>query len=674
RYERSGATPRRAPGEIPGTIRLYTDHRFPTPDGRARLAPTPHSDPAETPDGDFPLLLTSGRVANHWHTLTRTGKSKALVQSAGEPFVEVHPEDAKAAGLKDGESACVISRRGRAKLQVKLDSSLPRGVVFAPFHWGALHAPPGAGQVNATTVSATDPVSHQPELKAAAVRIEPVLARPRRLSARRHRQTVHCGRRLVLVGTGMAALETVEEVLRRRPEGEWHMTMLGEEPGTVYNRILLSKVLARTVSAEAIELRPPAWYPKHGVELRGGLPAVAVDAERRLVTDGNGCVHRYDALVLATGSRPFVPPITGAQCPHVHTFRTRTDVAALAAAAVQARRAVIVGGGLLGLEAAAGLRVHGVKVTVVEAGPRLMPQQLDEAGAALLERELARLGIETVTSTTVEEIGERSVTLQGGEQLAADLVVIAAGVRAETSLARAAGIEVARGMLVDDEMRTSAPAVWAVGECAEHRGTVHGLWAPLAEQARVAGASVCGDPGAFHGGVPVTTLKVAGVELFAGGAQAATNGQDELIWSDSRRSVYRKLVLDGDRLAGAVLLGDATAARELSTLLRSGTPVPEQVLLAPGAAGQAATAEPSPGETVCSCNSVTRGEIQTAIRTGGLLTLTQVGRVTRAATGCGSCAGEVEALLRAADEATRDSSSRNIDVTARKQSPATIEA
>jgi ferredoxin-nitrate reductase len=330
----------------------------------------------------------------------------------------------------------------------------------------------------------------------------------------------------------------------------------------------------------------------------------------------------------------------------------------------------------LGLEAAAGLRAHGVTVTVVEAGPRLMPQQLDESGAALLERELARLGMAIATGTTVEEIAERSVTLRGGERLAADLVVIAAGVRPETSLARAAGVEVARGMLVDDEMRTSAPAVWAVGECAEHRGTVHGLWAPLAEQARVAGASVCGDPAAFHGWVAATTLKVAGVELFAGGVQAATSDQDELIWSDSRRGVYRKLVLDGDRLAGAVLLGDAAASRELSTLLRSGAPVPEQVLLAPGAAGDVGAAEPSPGETVCSCNNVTRGEIQTAIRAGGLLTLTQVSRATRAATGCGSCAGEVDALLRESTPThpARDSSTRNIDVTVAKQSQATIGA
>jgi ferredoxin-nitrate reductase len=310
---------------------------------------------------------------------------------------------------------------------------------------------------------------------------------------------------------------------------------------------------------------------------------------------------------------------------------------------------------------------------VVEAGPRLMPQQLDEAAARLLERELARLGIEVATSSTVGEIAERSVALDGGVQVATNLVVIAAGVRPETSLARAAGIEVARGMLVDDELRTSAPAVWAVGECAEHRRTVHGLWAPLAEQARVAGASVCGDPGAFHGWVPATTLKVAGVELFAGGTQAATSGQDEVIWSDSRRGVYRKLVLDGDRLAGAVLLGDAAAARELSVLLRSAAPVPDQVLLAPGAAGEIAAAEASPQDTVCSCNSVTRGEIQTAIRAGGLLTVTQVGQATRAATGCGSCAGEVEALLRAANGAARDSSTRNLDVTVAKQSAATIE-
>ncbi|MGH2745365.1 MAG: (2Fe-2S)-binding protein, partial [Thermoleophilaceae bacterium] len=227
-------------------------------------------------------------------------------------------------------------------------------------------------------------------------------------------------------------------------------------------------------------------------------------------------------------------------------------------------------------------------------------------------------------------------------------VVVAAGVRPETALARAAGIDCERGILVDDALRTSAPSVLAVGECAEHRGTVYGLWAPLAEQARAAGATACGDPAGFHGVVPATTLKVAGVDVYSGGAQCPAAGQDELLFSDSRRGAYRKLVLSGDRLAGAVLVGDTSGARELSGLLRSGERVPEELLAAPGV-NNGPEPEPDPTAIVCSCNRVTHEAIDTAIRAGGLSTLTEVARTTRASTGCGSCAGDVERILKAAE-------------------------
>jgi len=570
-------------------------------------------------------------------------------------------------GLADGELARIASARGELVARARLDSSLPCGVAFAPFHWGALHAPAAGGQANAVTVRAVDAFSAQPELKAAAVALEPVrppghralhagAANGRADGARPLRpRPAHALRpqRLVVIGTGMAGLETVEELLRRRPDGTWRVTMLGEEPGPAYNRIQLSKLLAGTAGPGALLLRPPAWYAERGVDLRGGSPAAAIDVDRRTVRDLSGGTHPYDALVIATGSRPFVPPIPGAELPHVQRFRTRTDVAGLAAGCGRGRAALVIGGGLLGLEAAAGLRARGADVTVVEAADRVMAQQLDAGGAAVLERALGGLGLRTLTGTAVAAIETGSVTLDGGEQLPADLVVVAAGVRAETTLARAAGIDCERGILVDDALRTSAPSVLAVGECAEHRGTVYGLWAPLAEQARTAGATACGDPAGFHGAVPATTLKVAGVDVFCGGAQGAGADGDELLWSDSRRGAYRKLVLSGDRLAGAVLVGDTSGARELSGLLRSAERVPEELLAAPGG-GPGIEAEPDPAAIVCSCNGVTHGAIDTAIRAGGLSTITEVARVTRASTGCGSCAGEVERMLKAT-EAERSS-------------------
>ncbi len=459
-------------------------------------------------------------------------------------------------------------------------------------------------------------------------------------------------RRLVVIGAGMAGLAVVEEALRDRP-ANWHVTMLGEEPGVAYNRILLSKLLAGSCQESDVVLRSPSWFDAHGVDLRAASPAASIDVEGRTVVDARGAVHRYDALVLATGSRPVVPPVEGFEGPHVFTFRTRSDVDRIAARARNARAAVVMGGGLLGLEAAAGLLARGVPVTVVEAADRLMAQQLDAQAAATLDAALTRLGIRTLVACRVHSIGCKSVALDDGRELDADLVVVAAGIRPETSLARAAGIETARGVVVDDQMRTSAPAVWSVGECAEHRGTVYGLWAPLADQARVAGASAGGRFATFSGAVPATTLKVAGVDLFAGGAQAASADGNELVWSDEDRGVYRKLVLDGDRLAGALLVGDNAPAAELSELLASGSPVPRRLLAwsadptAPAANGQRRGDAP---EVVCTCRQVRRANIITAIRAGGLTTVPEIARVTGASTGCGGCAPQVEALLAATSE------------------------
>jgi ferredoxin-nitrate reductase len=621
-----------------GRARLYADGRVATPDGRARFEPTPHAPLAESPDADYPLILTTGRVADQWHTMTRTGKSPALRRGAREPMLELHPDDARAAGVGDGDLAVVSSRRGELRLRVKLVPDLARGVAFTPFHWGGLNSAPGAGAVNGATHGATDPVSKQPELKALAVRVAPAaVAAPVRRSG-------PGPRRLVVVGTGMAGLAVVEEAVLRRRSGELEVTMLGEEAVAPYNRILVSKLLARTCGIGDLELRPEAWYEAHGIELKAGCPATALDVDDRAVVDAAGERHAWDALVLATGSRPFVPPIPGIDAPHVRVFRTPGDVDALAHDCRSGcAHAVVVGGGLLGLEAAAGLLTRGVGVTVVELAERPMPQQLDRGAGKMLERAVVALGIGTRLGRSVAGIAADHVVLDDGETLEASLVVVAAGVRPETALARAAGIECRRGIVVDDQLRASAPGVWAVGECAEHRGTVYGLWAPLAEQARVAGAGVVGDPAAFHGATPATTLKVAGVDLFAGGTPATDDEHDEILFADTRNRRYRKLVLDGDRLHSATLLGDVAEAKALSGLLRTGDPVPAALLSPSGAGGVAA--DESPTAIVCTCNAVTRGELVEAIRNGGQTTLAGLGRTTRAGTGCGSCTADLETLL-----------------------------
>jgi ferredoxin-nitrate reductase len=648
-----------------GTVRLYADRRVPTPDGRARFGPAPHTAPADLggPDAsDFPFMLTTGRVADQWHTMSRTGKSSTLLAAAGEPTVSVHPEDAAACGLREGDAVRIRSRRGEVVLACALDPALPRGVAFAPFHWGALHAPAGNGQLNAVSHATVDPVSKQPELKAVAVALEPAKGRP---AARRRAER----RRLVVIGTGMAALATVEEVLRRDPDG-WRVTMLGEEPGPVYNRIMLSKLLSGECGPGDLEVKPLAWYAQRGIDLRGGCPAAAIDTTNQVVTDVAGGAHAYDALVVATGSRAFVPPIDGAGLPHVGVFRTWADVASLTGTPVAGRRAVVLGGGLLGLEAAAGLHARGARVTVVEPAPRLMGRQLDDAAAAMLAAALRARGIALRVGALPERIERDRVVLAGGgeaepDALAADLVVVAAGVRPETALARDAGLRVERGIVVDDTLRATAPDVFAVGECAEHQGMVYGLWAPLAEQARVAGAVIAGDPAAFAPQATATVLKVGGLDVYAGGVADPADGHDEVTLRDTRSGRYRKLVLDGDRVVGAILVGDVADARRCTAALRSADPS-DPTLIDGGFARAAADAPPpSPDTTICSCNAVTAGAIDAAIAARGLTTLAGVAKATRASTGCGGCSGEVRAIL----ERHRSSARNTSDQEAKPPSP-----
>jgi ferredoxin-nitrate reductase len=648
-----------------GSERLYTGRRFPTENGRARMVVTPHSEPAEAPSAEHPLVLTTGRVAHQWHTMTRTSKAKDLLAAEPEPFVEVHPEDARRAGVEDGDRVLLRSAHGRATVRARVTDRVGEGVAFAPFHWGALHLEPGAGALNAVVGRAIDPTSKQAELKATPVRIEPVLDRvePAHIAGST-RSTAGTGaadgrtraarRRLVVVGGGMAGMATVEALLGHADAADWEITIVGAEPVAPYNRVLLSSLLAGAVGEPQLALRHPQWLERRGVGLRLGVAVRHIDTQARTVELADGETLDYDDLVLATGSRPFVPPIPGAELAGVQVFRTLADVHAIAADAATARRAVVIGGGLLGLEAARGLREHGVHVTVVHLADRLMEQQLDAPASSMLARTLRGLRIATRTATRTEALladddgRVRAVALEGGEELRTDMVVITAGVRPEVDLARTSGLEVERGILVDDELRTSAPGVRAVGECAEHRGALYGLWAPLLEQAKTCGASLAARPTAFHGASPATTLKVAGIELFCCGRVVEEDGDEEVLTLDTRRGRYRRLLLRDGRLEGAILLGDLRDAQQLRGLLTDRAEVPPALLDGPpGDANAQAEADAviDPQLNVCSCQAVTYGQIEHAIRDRALTTVEQVAEHTRASTGCGGCRPDVAAIL-----------------------------
>ena len=382
---------------------------------------------------------------------------------------------------------------------------------------------------------------------------------------------------LIVIGNGMAAARLVDE-LARRALGRYAIAVIGEEPRLAYNRVLLSALLADEVGFDDIELRPARWWRDRGVTLRYGVRATAVDAAARNVTLAGGTRLSFSKLVFATGSQPIKPDIPGMDLPGVLTFRDVDDVNAIAAAKAAGTRVVVIGGGLLGLEAAYGLAKAGARVTLLHLMDRLMERQLDHRAALMLQRAVEARGIAVrlqAQTTRIAGNGKvEGVELRDGTTIAADAVVVAVGIRANAALARTAGLEVGRGIVVDDHLETNAAGVHAIGECAEHRGCCYGLVEPAYEQAQLLARRLAGERASYPGSVLATNLKVSGVNVFsAGDFLGATAEAEEIVLSDPAAGVYKKLVIAHGRLVGAVLFGDTADGLWYLDLIRTGSPV-----------------------------------------------------------------------------------------------------
>src|SRR5579864_9175497 len=459
---------------------------------------------------------------------------------------------------------------------------------------------------------------------------------------------------LVVVGNGMAGVARLEQILKHSPK--FNVTVFGEETHANYNRILLSSVLAGERSADDITINSLEWYQQNNIGLRLGVRVTDVDPLHRTVTGDDGSVTSYDKLLIATGSNAFLPPISGLDKENVFTFRNLDDTRAILQTARPGAKAVVIGGGLLGLEAARGLQLRGCDVTVVHLLETLMNLQLDMTGGAYLQQKMEQLGVRVLTSRVTQRLlgngRVEGLEFANGELLEADLVVIAAGIRPNAELGRKAGLTVNRGIVVNDYMETSDPRVFAVGECVEHRGQVYGLVAPLLEQGKVLAATITGNKGpTFDGWKPAAKLKIMGVDVFSAGEVEETPDSNTVRYEDPALGVYKKLIIRENRLAGVVLVGDASDSGRYVEWLRTNADllVRRKSLLFPEPAadhGQT-VAEIPDGETVCGCMGVTKGAIIAAIHDKGICTLAQLKESTRASAGCGSCTGTCQQLLKA---------------------------
>ncbi len=392
--------------------------------------------------------------------------------------------------------------------------------------------------------------------------------------------------RLVVAGNGMAGMRTVEELLKLGVADRFSITVFGAEPRGNYNRILLSPVLSGEQQADDIMLHRPNWYTRRGITLHSGDPIVEIDRKRRTVKSRSGVVAAYDRLLIATGSDPIVLPFPGKELPGVVTFRDLDDVNRMLERSGAGRRAVVIGGGLLGLEAAHGLSLRGMHVTVVHLLDTLMERQLDASAGALLKSALEKRGIEfRMGAKTQAILGEErvhGVRFESGEEVAADLVVMAVGVRPNIELARKINLACDRGILVDDTLQTFDPAIYAVGECVQHRRQTFGLVAPLWEQARICAQHIAEiGVSRFSGAINATQLKVSGIEVFSAGDFADKPSRESLVLSDKRRGVYKRIVIEGNKVCGAVLFGDTSEAAKLRDLITERTdigPIRDQLL------------------------------------------------------------------------------------------------
>jgi ferredoxin-nitrate reductase len=628
----------------PGTTRLFTDHQFATASGRARfLSTVSHLDAPTQPPKDKPYILTTGRLRDQWHTMTRTGKVARLRRHQDGTLLEIHPLDAFDLKLADDQLALVTSGFGAVRVRVKHTTSIRRGVVFLPMHWGkTLNASPT--RANNLTDDQTDPHSKQPNFKFTFVSVV-AYQKP--------------AERIVVIGAGAAAFRFVSSYRQQNKTDA--ITVLSKEPNAFYNRVLLPEYISDHLGWESLEKMNASTQRQLNFDLLTGSAVERIDREQKTIFTSDGESHPYDRLIIATGSRPFVPRDVPTQLPGVFTMRRREDADGLKdylklkdTSVSRSRHVLIVGGGLLGLELAAALREVDVRITIVQRSNRLMERQLDATASLLLAKEVQARGIQIYFRNEVEtvfstgDLGSLRITFKSGKELDCSAVVYAIGTRPNLEIGREAGLDCGRGIAVDDRLCTSDPAIYSIGEVAEWRGRRFGITAAAEQQADILANYLAGDASAAYGGSTLMNiLKFDNFDLCSIGdvnPPADDASYEEIVFRDTSQCYYKKCIVRNDRLIGAVLLGDKNEFAEFRALIEDRIELSEKrrELLRSNT-----TKAPLLGRVVCSCNNVGKENLLQAINAGSH-DLKSLCTATGSGLGCGSCKPEMQLILEEA--------------------------
>lgn len=623
-----------------GTPRLFQDKKFYTPTQKAQFnLPSAIENTSVLPNFEYPLILTTGRVRDQWHTMTKTGKVSRLKTHYPTPVLEIHPVDAYLYKIKNGDITEIKSENGEVRVRASITENIKKGVVFLPMHWGK-QLQSNLNRANNLTNTHVDPTSKEPDFKFTRVAVS---------KYKKEKE------KIVIAGAGAAAFRFVQNYREQNETDDIHV--FSKESNLFYNRVLLPEYVTEELSWEQLLKIKKTELDKLNIHLHPQSFIAKIDKISKTVTDSNGETHSFDKLILATGSRAFVPKDVHIDLPGRFTMRNKTDADRFKAhldgtgLPPEEQHIVIVGGGLLGLELAAAMKHKNAKITIVQRGSRLMERQLDKVSSKLLALDVQERGIQIYFDNEVstvfddEDTGELNITLKSGKYINANAIVYAIGTIPNVDIARENGIECSRGVKVNQHLQSSHPDIFAIGEIAEFNNQLFGITSAAEEQANILANFIAGDIScAYNGSVLMNILKFNDLNLCSIGEINVPDNDDsyeEIIFTDIKKRYYKKCIVKDDLLVGAVLMGDKNEFAEFKTLIESKIEMADKRdTLLRGATKDA----PVLGKLVCSCSQVGAGNIEDAIAKG-CTNFTELCNTTGAGIGCGSCKTEVREIL-----------------------------